>query len=56
MDMMTVELGPEAQDQVGDEVILWGAQLPVEEVARYIGTIPYELVTKLTPRVQVEYC
>ncbi|MCD8548043.1 MAG: alanine racemase [Aeromonadaceae bacterium] len=56
MDMMTVELGPQAQDKVGDEVILWGAQLPVEEVARHIGTIPYELVTKLTPRVQVEYC
>lgn len=56
MDMMTVELGPDARDQVGDEVILWGAPLPVEEVARHIGTIPYELVTKLTPRVQVEYC
>lgn len=30
---------------------MWGDSLPVEEVARYVGTIAYELVTKLTSRV-----
>ncbi|MGL4206080.1 MAG: alanine racemase [Aeromonadaceae bacterium] len=55
MDMMTVDLGPEATDRVGDEVTLWGEGLPVEQVAEYVGTIPYELVTKLTPRVIVDF-
>ncbi|MBV7317063.1 alanine racemase [Shewanella sp. NIFS-20-20] len=53
MDMLTVDLGPDSDDQVGDDVLLWGAALPVEEVAEHIGTIAYELVTKLTPRVSL---
>lgn len=55
MDMLTVDLGPGATDRVGDEAILWGNDLPVEEVAGHIGTIAYELVTKLTSRVEMEY-
>jgi len=55
MDMLTVDLGPQASDQVGDEVILWGRGLPAEEVARHVGTIAYELVTRLTSRVRLEY-
>lgn len=55
MDMLTVDLGPEAEDRVGDEAILWGRGLPVELVARHIGTIPYELITKLTARVNMAY-
>lgn len=53
MDMLTVDLGPDAEDKVGDDVLLWGKELPVEEVAEHIGTIAYELLTKLTPRVAV---
>ncbi|QLE86914.1 alanine racemase [Shewanella sp. Scap07] len=53
MDMLTVDLGINASDRVGDEAQLWGLDLPVEEVAEHIGTIAYELVTKLTPRVAV---
>lgn len=52
MDMMTVDLGPASHDQAGDEVTLWGHGLPAEEVARHIGTIAYELVIKITNRVQ----
>ncbi|MGR5350506.1 alanine racemase [Vibrio mediterranei] len=55
MDMLTVDLGPEATERVGDEAILWGEALPSEEVARHIGTIAYELVTKLTSRVEMSY-
>lgn len=54
MDMLTVDLGANASDKVGDSVQLWGKALAVEEVAEHIGTIAYELVTKLTPRVVVE--
>jgi len=53
MDMLTVDLGLDATDKVGDTAVLWGKALPVEEVAEHIGTIAYELVTKLTPRVAV---
>lgn len=55
MDMITIDLGPEATEKVGDEVILWGPQLPVEKVAEHTGVIDYELLTKLTGRVVVEY-
>nr|WP_086940081.1 alanine racemase [Thaumasiovibrio occultus] len=55
MDMLTVDLGPDATDKVGDTAILWGEGLPAEEVAEHIGTIAYELVTKLTSRVVMQY-
>ncbi|WP_319782319.1 alanine racemase [Oceanisphaera sp. IT1-181] len=55
MDMATVDLGPEGDEQVGDEVLLWGEGLAAEEVARHVGTIAYELVTRLTARPRWEY-
>ncbi|AKO45105.1 alanine racemase [[Haemophilus] ducreyi] len=55
MDMLTVDLGIDSQDQVGDKVILWGNDLLIETVAQHIGVISYELITKLTPRVIFEY-
>ncbi|MFQ1023307.1 alanine racemase [Avibacterium paragallinarum] len=55
MDMLTVDLGADSQDQVGDEVILWGKELPIEEIAAISGILSYELITKLTPRVLTEY-
>lgn len=50
MDLAAVDLGPAAQDQVGDPVLLWGAGLAVEEVARHAGTIAYQLVTGVMHR------
>nr|WP_087024475.1 alanine racemase [Thaumasiovibrio subtropicus] len=55
MDMLSVDLGPDAKDKVGDKAVLWGDGLPAEEVAEHIGTIAYELVTKLTSRVVMQY-
>ncbi|AYA42222.1 alanine racemase [Xenorhabdus nematophila] len=55
MDMITVDLGPACQDKVGDEVILWGSALPVEKIAEHSGISAYELITKLTSRVAMEY-
>ena len=51
MDMITVDLTDLPDAAVGDEVMLWGRGLPVEEVARHAGTIPYELVCRVTERV-----
>lgn len=44
MDMIAVDLGCESVDQVGDIATLWGAELPVEEVAPWADAIPYDLV------------
>ena len=54
MDMITVDIGNEPV-AVGDKVILWGADLAVEELARRVDTIPYELLCNITSRVQFCY-
>jgi len=54
MDMLTVDVTGIDGVEVGAEVVLWGAGLPVDEVARCAGTIGYELTTRMparTPRV-----
>lgn len=52
MDLLTVDLGPDAGDRVGSPVVLWGAGGPsVETLAASIGTIGYELICRITPRV-----
>ncbi len=50
MDLTAVDLGPEAKDRIGDSVLLWGDELPVEEVARHAGTIPYQLLCGISNR------
>lgn len=56
MDMITVDIGDNGDNiQVGDEVIMWGPELPVEEIAQCASTIPYELLCNITPRVSYEY-
>ncbi len=55
MDLTAVDLGPNADDQVGDPVLLWGEELPVEEVAIHAGTIPYQLVCGVSNRVAFEF-
>ncbi|MEF7617137.1 alanine racemase [Aquincola sp. MAHUQ-54] len=59
MDMLAVDLGPVPHAGVGSEVTLWGragngAVLPIDEVARAGGTLGYELMCALAPRVPVE--
>jgi alanine racemase len=52
MDMVTVDLTSCPGAEIGDPVILWGRGLPVEKVAEGAGTIPYELVCRITRRVR----
>lgn len=52
MDMITVDLTGLHDVQVGDRVTLWGAGLPLEEVARWANMIPYELICGVTARVR----
>jgi alanine racemase len=59
MDQITVDLGPEATDAVGDEVVLLGRQrderLTAEELAAWRGTINYEVTCAVGGRVRREY-
>jgi alanine racemase len=51
MDMTMVDVtGIDAHE--GDEVIIFGPGLPIEEVAASIGTIPYEILTSTSERVK----
>jgi alanine racemase len=51
MDMMTVDLSAAPAAQQGAEVTLWGAGLPIDEVAQAADTIGYELMCAVAPRV-----
>lgn len=51
MDMLAVDLTGAPNASPGDRVELWGAEVPVDEVARHAGTIGYELLTGVTARV-----
>ncbi len=51
MDMLTVDVTDLPGVQLNDPVILWGPELPVNEVAAAAGTIGYELLTRMTGRV-----
>jgi len=53
MDMLSVDLSALPGTDVGSGVTLWGAGLPVEEIAHAAGTISYELLCALTTRVPV---
>ncbi len=51
MDSISLDLRQAPGTQPGDEVILWGRGLPVEEIAQHAGTINYELLCGLSARV-----
>lgn len=54
MDMLIVDLDPIPAAGVGAPVVLWGEDGPsVDEVAQAAGTIGYELLCALAPRVPV---
>lgn len=53
MDMITVDLTDIPAAHVGSKVTLWGRGLPIDEVANAAGTVGYELMCGLAPRVAV---
>ncbi len=52
MDMLAIDLTGIENAQLNSPVILWGKGLPVEEIAQAAGTISYELLCALSPRVE----
>ncbi|AOB38998.1 alanine racemase [Bordetella parapertussis] len=56
MDMLMVDLDPVPAAGIGTPVVLWGEDGPsVDEVAEAAGTIGYELLCALAPRVPVRH-
>lgn len=55
MDSITVDITDIKNNCViGDEVVLWGENLPIEEVAYFMGVSVYGLLTGITSRVTME--
>ena len=55
MDQVMADLSGCPDCRPGDEVELFGPNIPVQEVAQKAGTIPWELFTGITPRVKRIY-
>jgi len=59
MDQTMVNLGPETDTKVGDDVVLIGTS-GLEEISCYewaekLNTIPYEITCQISPRVERDY-
>lgn len=55
MDMTSIDI-TDIKCKVGDEVIVFGEKNNLSLMAKQIGTIPYELLTTISPRVKRVYC
>ena len=55
MDLLAVDLGSEAPERGGEEVVIIGRQgeerITADEMARWRGSIPYEVTCAVSPRV-----
>jgi alanine racemase len=51
MDMTMIDV-TNAQVEEGDEVIVFGKEVPITELAKTINTIPYEILTGIGDRVK----
>jgi alanine racemase len=45
----------DANAKEGDSVLIFGEDLPVTEIADKLHTIPYEILTSVSPRVKRVY-
>ena len=55
MDMCMVDVTDIPLVAEGDTALVFGPGLPVEELAAALGTIPYEVLTSVSPRVRRVY-
>lgn len=51
MDMVAVDLHTFPEAKIGEDVVLWGQDLPVEHIAEVAHSIPYELLCGIARRV-----
>ena len=55
MDMTMIDVTDIPNLNEGDEVILFGNELPIQQIAEWAGTIPYEVMTGISQRVKRVY-
>jgi alanine racemase len=55
MDMFMVDVTDIPAVQQGDDVLIFGKQLSVQQLAEWAGTIPYEIMTGISQRVKRVY-
>jgi alanine racemase len=55
MDMIMIDITDIPGVSEGDEVVLFGRGLPVQELASWADTIPYEIMTGISQRVKRVY-
>jgi len=55
MDQIIVDVTDLDECQPGDEAILFGKDLLVSDLAQQAGTIAWEVLTQITPRVTRVY-
>jgi alanine racemase len=55
MDMTMIDITDIPGVQEGDDVEVFGSNLPIEQVANWAETIPYEILTSIGQRVKRVY-
>ncbi|HYM93067.1 MAG TPA: bifunctional UDP-N-acetylmuramoyl-tripeptide:D-alanyl-D-alanine ligase/alanine racemase, partial [Chitinophagaceae bacterium] len=55
MDMTMIDVSSFPEIKEGDEVIIFGKELPVQRLAQWAETIPYEIMTGISQRVKRVY-
>ncbi len=55
MDLTIIDLKNDTDVKTGDEVIIFGKDQPVEQLALVCGTIPYEILSRISSRVRRMY-
>jgi alanine racemase len=54
MDMCMIDLS-DIEAKVGDRVVIFGEENPVEKMANALDTIPYEIFTSVSQRIKRVY-
>ncbi len=55
MDAVMIDVTDAPQCKVGDRVEIFGTHVPIETLSEARGTIPYEVLTSVAPRVKRVY-
>jgi alanine racemase len=55
MDMTMIDITGIPDVKEGDEVVVFGKELPVSQLAMWAQTIPYEILTSVSQRVRRIY-
>jgi alanine racemase len=55
MDMTMIDVTGIPGIKQGDEVIIFGKEIPIQDLANWAGTIPYEIMTGISERVKRVY-